>query len=121
MNRLMKQASAVLLIAFVAGLSSAQQTTERYIPIGESPGVSMSQSVVGTISSVDASSHQMTINSDGSSTTVTLTTKTLYYLDRSHAKRSNGMGGYEDCEIGRMVEVKANEDGAADWVKIKSP
>ena len=121
MSKLLWYISVVLFTLFVVSSSYAQKTTERYIPIGKSPGISASHSIVGTITSVDDESHRMTVVAENSTTTITMTAKTRYYLDRSHIKKSSQTGSYEDCEVGRDVEVKVYDDGSADWVKIKTP
>ena len=98
-----------------------QQTTEVYIPIGKSPGVSATKSIIGTISATDYDAHQTTITANGVSTTVTMTDKTLYYLDRNQVKQTNSMGSFNDCEEGRRVEVKTDTDGNVEWIKIAMP
>lgn len=103
-----------LLFAYAA---SAQQATEQYIPIGQSPGLS-DETVIGTITEVDADQHRVTVESDRGRVTVTLTKNTRYYLDSSHIGARNYSGDYEDCEVGRRVEVSADADGNARWIKI---
>lgn len=108
---------ACILGLMLAGATLAQQATEQYIPIGESPGLS-DGTVTGTISTVYDDDHRMTIRSDSGSVTVRITGKTRFYLDSSHRKRRNYAGTFEDCEVGRRVEIDVGDDGIAAWVKI---
>lgn len=108
-----------LALSFTAcGWASAQQATEVYIPIGESPGVTANSSVTGEIKSVDYSDHRMTIEGSDGSRIVKITPRTLFYLDRNSDKKQNEAGSFEDCETGRYVEVFVDAEGNARWVKI---
>lgn len=112
----------VLATTLVAiGVASAQETTERYIPIGASPGVSGIESVIGTIDAVDRSGKRIVIAIDAGTTTVVLDADTRIYIDRSKARLPNRTGSFEDCQVGRHVEVKTGDDGMADWVKVERP
>ena len=99
----------------------AQRATEVYIPIGESPGISASESVIGSISSIDYAQYHMTITTPVESITVMLTNRTLYYIDNSNQKMRSVTGGIEDCEVGSRVEALVNDDGEAVWVKVQAP
>lgn len=118
MNRL----TLISLVLAVALLSppgaGAQETTEVYIPIGQSPGVSGVSSVIGIVSEVDYETRTLVVQSADRTTTVSMDDETDYYLDRSDSERSNTKGNMYDCTIGRTVEVKFADDGTADWVKI---
>lgn len=102
-------------------IACGQQATEIYIPIGKSPGISGTDSVIGSISSVDRTGYRMTIAADGETKTVTMTPSTRYYIDRHKHKQSNVTGSFEDCETGRRVEVLVDDDSNAVWVKIAAP
>lgn len=116
MNRL--RTACLALALFAATAASAQRATEVYIPIGESPGVSDSDSVLGTIESVEYERHRMTVVVDGETRVVALTPDTRYYLDRSDSKERNVAGTVEDCRAGRRIEAWLDADGEAIWVKI---
>lgn len=110
-------------IVLTAGLlcmnpASAQQATEVYIPIGESPGVSATKSVNGKITSVDYMTRSLKMSTSAGSRTVRMDDDSLYYLDRSKRREKNTMGSLEDCKVGRAVEVKLNADGQVEWIKI---
>lgn len=113
---------SVAMFAVLAWTAApAQRATEVYIPIGESPGISESESVVGTVSNVEYENHQMTISTTTETRSVTLTQDTRYYIDKSRNKKRNRTGGVEDCEVGSRVEAYVNDDGEAIWVKVLAP
>lgn len=104
-----------LMVAFTPPLAG-HPATERYIPIGGSPGISGEQ-VAGPIS--DRESNQMEVA--GRNLVITDTTK--IYLDRSQSGRTSIEGRPEDCSAGQYVEVKfRDEDGrrVAEWIKVRA-
>ena len=103
-----------------ASAAFPQQATEQYIPIGQSPGLSPDETVIGTITAVDEDRHRVTIRSDRGPVAVTMTEKTRYYLDSSHVGTRNYRGSYEDCEVGRRVEARTDAEGNVEWIKIES-
>ena len=113
-----------LLIYFLLGasLSHSQQSTEQFIPIGQSPRISNIVSVTGNVVAVDQSVKTLVVDSSRGLITVKVTASTRLWLDRSKAKKTNIEANYDDIEIGVLVEVKqASEDATiADWVKIQS-
>ena len=98
--------------------AAAQQATEVYIPIGQSPGISVNKSVIGSISNVEYQRYRMTISADDKKTIVTMTPKTRYYVDKNNVKQRNETGSIDDCEVGRRAEAYIDKDGNAVWVKI---
>lgn len=116
---------AIILVGCaMVGMSSVygQQTTERYIPIGQSPGISGKYSYIGEIVSVDAAAHTIVVSSDRGRKTIIVTPETKIWLDRSTLKQTNTIGSYDDCEAGRRVEVMhiRDDDGVAAWIKIET-
>lgn len=109
---------AVLMLA--TAVAHAQQATERYIPIGKSPGVSSEESFIGTITDIDYTIHKMEVRGAEGRITVTPAESTRYYLDRTKRKRSNQTATFRDCEVGVKVEIKIKADGSVDWIKIES-
>lgn len=102
----------------------AQQATEIFIPIGESPGVSGKTSVLGTIESVDLDRRTMVVRAPAGDHRIALTDETEIWLDRSVQGQTNERGSMTDCKTGRVCEVKlVYEAGArtsrADWIKIR--
>ncbi|MDX1405018.1 MAG: hypothetical protein R3192_10795 [Woeseiaceae bacterium] len=110
-------------ILFAVSAGHAQQTTERFIPIGQSPGISDKYSFIGEIVEVDAAKHTITLDSNRGRRTIDVTESTKIWLDSSGAKRKNTIGSYEDCQVGRRVEVMhlRDDESVADWIKIESP
>jgi hypothetical protein len=99
-----------------------QKATERYIPIGQSPGVSRTHTWIGEITEVDARARTVTIADSAGTHTVQITEKTRIWLDRSKLKKTNLTGRFADLQKGRMVEVKYESPerrDAADWVKVE--
>jgi len=112
MNMVLTLMFGMTLLWSVASVAHPQ--TERYIPIGQSPGTA--DLVRGTISSQDG--NQLTI--DGMS--VVLEEHTPVWFDRTLFGRSGLVGHRADCRAGRFVEVRYHTmDGehVARWVKIR--
>jgi hypothetical protein len=96
--------------------------TERYIPIGESPGVSGVHSHIGTIRSVvGVTEAGLTMRVGEDERIVEVDRDTKIYLQTADPRKSNAMGAYEDCEAGRQVEAYPGDDGTAIWIKIRVP
>ncbi len=120
----MKQTAKIFLATLsliVGNAAFSQQATEVYIPIGESPGVSGDDSIIGSISSVDHEDYRMMVSVAGETKPVTMTPATRYYLDKTRAKKQNKMSSFEDCEVGQRIEAYVDDDGNAVWVKIEAP
>ena len=101
-------------------MAHAQMATERYIPIGKSPGVTDQDVIVGTITDVDYEARSVQVRSPKGLKTFTMAASTRYYLDRTKKRRSNQSGTISDCRVGRKVEIKYADDASADWVKIEA-
>ena len=109
----------LLAMLLLASHSHGQKATEIYIPIGESPGVSATASLLGTISRMDYESRSIELHSADGAKIVRITDDTLYYLDRSARGGKNEIGGAEDCTEGRKIEAYVAENGDAMWIKIE--
>ena len=119
-------ATALSVFALIGVAAGAQQATEMFIPIGQSPALSKTATVIGTIDSVDAEKRTIVVTTDGGSATATLTEKTRIFLDRSRRKEPNRDGAFEDLEEGARVEVLYQgrtraASGPAEWVKVEPP
>jgi len=100
----------------------AQKETERYIPLGQSPGVSQKLSRIGEIAEVDESKRTVTIADPAGRWTVGITDQTRIWLDRTKLKQPNLTGSFTDLRKGRRVEVKYQDPErreVADWVKVE--
>jgi hypothetical protein len=127
---------AIAGLAFVgvaAAPATAQRISERYIPVGESPGVSGVSAVVGTVVSVDQLRGVMTVEVDGQNQRFVMTPRTSVWLDRSTERLENLDVGYDGLRIGDLVEVKrgdpevtaaaagtTSQAAIADWIKIEA-
>jgi hypothetical protein len=117
----------VLLAALLTALppaAPAQQATERYIPLGASPGVSGKTAMMGTV--VGYADGVLTLNSPAypGPQRVRMASATRIWLDRSTARRPNMPGSAADLLPGRRVEVKFVDPSrreVADWVKVEPP
>ena len=118
-NLLLISLAAVAMCVAPAG---AQLMTEKFIPIGQSPGISGKYSVIGTIVEVDRATHTMSVEHAGGVKVVRVTDATHIWLDRSKRRRQNTTGAYEDCEVGRSVEVMhlRDDESTAAWIKIEA-
>jgi hypothetical protein len=104
-----------------ATTAGAQRTTEQYIPIGQSPGVSGVRSYVGPITAVDPQRRTFTVQDTTGPRTIKVVEGTRIWRDRSAERLSNEAGGMSDLQVGRRVEVKYVDDqtrDTADWVKV---
>jgi hypothetical protein len=100
-----------------------QRATERYIPIGKSPGLSGVHTMIGVVDRVDEE-HGMVEMSEGSeSYAIYCTDDTKFWLDRSKIRLTSLTGSLSDCAKGSRIEVKCFDDEAerleAEWVKIE--
>lgn len=125
MRRLMGAAPIAVLLAFALispSESRAQELTERYIPIGRSPGVSGVTSVIGEIESVDPQSLDVTVRSQaGVAVQFRVMEDTRIWIDRSSQRLTNVPGTFEDCQVGNTIEVEfidSERREVADWVKV---
>lgn len=100
----------------------AQQTTEQFIPMGMSPGVSNTHSYLGNIASVNRSAKTFQMQSDQGLKTMRVSPSTRIWLDRSKVGKSNIKGSINDLEAGSSVEVMHSSEDAntAAWIKIES-
>ncbi|MCI0660458.1 MAG: hypothetical protein L0220_05235 [Acidobacteria bacterium] len=121
--------SAIIISAFslsAAWLGSetfvyGQKTTEQFIPLGKSPGVSGKSTWIGTVEKVDGQNKTLTVKTDSYVKTLKVSDQTHIWLDRSKARLSNIKGGFTDLKNGRKVEVKylKGRETEAEWIKIE--
>jgi hypothetical protein len=103
-------------------LAYGQKTTEQFIPMGKSPGVSNKQTIIGEIEQFDARSRTLTVTVSSGKQTYQLTDKTRIWLDRTKIQLTNLKGTTADLQKGRRVEVKyeaPERKTVADWVKVE--
>ncbi|MFQ5547427.1 MAG: hypothetical protein ACE5FV_03985 [Woeseia sp.] len=116
------RATATTVIAVLGSVlwspAFTHPATERYIPIGKSPGVSNVKSYIGAIRSVRRSERGFVMVVEDTGRRIEVTEDTKIYLDKGPG-HANTTGTEEDCQAGRTVEVYLREDGTAYWVKIR--
>ncbi|MGH8494865.1 MAG: hypothetical protein ACREVN_01895 [Gammaproteobacteria bacterium] len=123
----MKGTHALLIVLSIAALASpgdaiAQEATERYIPIGESPGVSGEETYLGECVRYDSQDQVLQVQGRAGERSIRLTEHTRIWLDRSRARKSNLVGDTDDLVPGRRIEVKyvdPEDETVADWVKVE--
>jgi hypothetical protein len=117
-----------LFVAFIVGLvgvlsqALAEKTTELYIPLGQSPGVSGKLTLIGKIDRVDQQKGVLTLSNASGSYDVQVTESTKIYLDKSKLSQKNEYGALADCKKGMSAEVRFVEDERgrpADWIKLQ--
>lgn len=118
--------AGALAVALVAGASVAfaQRATERFIPLGQSPGVSGTLTSIGTIVAVDREARRISLEGPAGRVTVALRDSTSIWIDRHERGLGATTGAFADCQEGRTAEVKyADPDtrGVAEWVKLREP
>ncbi len=87
----------------------AQQATEIYIPIGKSPGVSETRTIIGSVVSVSAPNQSFTVAEGEEHYTVKVDKTTDIWLDNSALKIGNQNGSFDAVQPQRRVEVKYQE------------
>lgn len=114
---------AIMLVGVHAS-ARAQKSTEQFIPIGSSPGLSKKHTSIGTIESLNARDGMFTISEAGLRRAIRITARTRIWLDRSKLKLPNLDGGTGDLQPGRRIEVKYENAvlrQVADWIKVEAP
>ena len=112
-------AFAALLALSTAGF--AQQATERYIPMGQSPGVSGKTAMTGTVVGYEGEFLVVASPAYATPQRVRMLPATRIWLDRHAAKQTNTTGSVRDLAPGRRVEIGFRDPAKrdqADWVKV---
>ena len=121
MRRLQSIGCLCLLWVAVATPAQGQQATERFVPIGQSPGQSGKTTSIGTVQSVDMQARSVTLAAaEGRVISLTWTDRTRIWLDRSRQQMGALKGMASDIQIGRRVEVQPDKKDAAqvEWIKV---
>lgn len=112
----------LVLLAAQPSAVQAQQATERFIPLGASPGVSGKTAMMGTV--VGYADGVLTLSSPAypGPQRVRMAAATRIWLDRSTARQSNVPGSATDLRPGRRVEIRFVDPSrreVAEWVKVE--
>jgi hypothetical protein len=121
MQRTTKAAALAATLLACASVAQAQRTTEQFIPIGQSPGISGVRSYVGQILSADARNNTFTVQGPAGRQTIKVVARTRIWLDRSAQRLTNQVGSMTDVQAGRRVEVRFVDEAkrdTADWIKV---
>ncbi len=122
-GRALLPATLIALLALGASAVLAHPATERYIPIGKSPGASQI-GTIGVIEAVNIADRSIRVGGREAAHWVRLTDRTRIWLDRTQLSKSNLVGGFRDCQAGRTVEVRYEDPesrAVAAWIKIAVP
>ena len=103
--RSLPSAVGLAIVVLCAGPAAhGQRSTEQYIPIGMSPGVSQKYTSLGVIDTVSARQRTATITEPNARRTVRITDKTHIWLDRSKLRLPNLRGRFEDLQASGQLE-----------------
>jgi hypothetical protein len=115
----------VLLVVLLGNgsLAHGQRATERFIPLGRSPGVSGKLTTIGTLVAVDPERRRIRVAGPAGPVDVTLQDSTQIWIDRHELGLPTLTGSLQDLREGITLEVKyADPDTrqVAEWVKLKT-
>lgn len=119
-SRIAPAAGFVMIAVFA--MAYGHPASERYIPIGQSPGISGEYTYIGEIDAVDAVGQTISVTESGSQIVVKITDATKIWLDRSKGQQTNLRGNYVDCRVGSKIEIKFADPETkriAEWVKVE--
>ena len=105
-----------------AGGVWAQKSTELYIPLGRSPGLSDSYNLIGNVEAVDNQNRSLIVIGSTGRFTVYTTEDTLYFLDKSRLQQPNRYGIFSDVKPSMKVEVRfeaGKRHRPAEWIKLQ--
>jgi hypothetical protein len=114
--------AACTLVLLGQSFAHGQRQTERFIPIGQSPGASGKATRIGTVEAVDKSTRSIELATPEGRFRISLPERAPIWLDRSRQKQSTLSGGFDDLKTGRRAEVKfddAERAGRVAWIKIE--
>jgi len=118
----------ILFASFALALSQApncfaQKATELYIPIGHSPGVSGTSSLLCEIDGLIAATNTLTVKDSVATYSLTITDTTQIWLDNSQVGTKNAYGSTADLKAGRMAEIRFRDPETkqvAEWIKVQA-
>lgn len=117
---------ALLVAALLCAGSApalAQKSTELFIPLGQSAGLSGKHTILAVVQSVNDAQRTLTMLHEGQAYTAKLGARTPVWLDRSKLQQRNSVGSLADVKPGMTVEVKFQKNsraaGDAEWVKLQ--
>lgn len=99
-----------------------QKETGRYIPLGQSPGLSNKYTLMGAVEMINVQEQTISVAGPSGTQIIKITDHTKIWLDRTKLKLTNLMGSSADLQKGLMVEVKFEDHERkefADWIKVQ--
>lgn len=113
-----------LLLWSGSPLAHGQKAVERFIPLGQSPGLSGTVTVIGEIDAVNLHERVITIAGPTEAWSAKITDRTKIWLDRSQLRLPTQSGTVNDIRKGFRVEVKYHHEaqrgkGQAEWIKVE--
>lgn len=118
----MKYIMPMILWLITFSYCPAQKSTEMFIPVGQSPGLSGKYTVLGTVENFNAQDSILTLSTDAGNKVIKIKGQPKIWLDFSKLKSPNKNGTLNHVQIGLLVELKytANKiDSTTDWIKIQ--
>ncbi len=112
----------IAILMFGICETNAQDATEIFIPVGQSPGVSGVYSIIAKIDVVKSEDRTINMSNSSGSYTVKIMEQTQIWLDRSKLKMTNKVGSFSDLKSNLTIEVRykdKEQKGKVDWVKIQ--
>lgn len=110
------------LLVFSAAVVG-QKSTELFVPIGESPGLSGVHTLIGRVQAVNPAARTLTVAAAAGARSVRLDDKTLVFIDRSKLRQLSTIGTLADFRPEQNAEVKFRNNnaaaGIAEWVKVQ--
>lgn len=113
---------ACTIFMVITPLAYGHKQAERYIPIGQSPGLSHKYTYLGAVAQVDMRNKELTVRDGGRSRKIRFTAKTRIWLDRSKLKMTNLSGKPKHIGKGQRIEVKYMNEKTkrtAEWIKVE--
>ncbi len=124
MKKRIKIILLTITLVWIYSFSIAQKSTEIYIPVGKSPGISGKYSTIGRVEAINLTDSTITITIAGElgSHTIKCAKDTKIWVDKSSIKQFNKDANLIDIKIGSIIETKYKgnkSDALVEWIKIQ--
>ena len=122
MKKNIKIILATITFAWIYSFSHAQKSTEVYIPVGKSPGISGKYSMIGRVEAINLTDSTITIAGETGSHTMKCANDTKIWVDKTIIKQINKSAYLDDIKIGAIIESKYKgnkSDATLEWIKIQ--
>lgn len=124
MKKRIKIILLTITLVWIYSFSIAQKSTEIYIPVGKSPGISGKYSTIGRVEAINLTDSTITITIAGElgSHTIKCAKDTKIWVDKTSIKQFNKGANLIDIKIGSIIEIKYKgnkSDALVEWIKIQ--